>query len=81
MSNRGIVPRFWNSPKGKYKMWETIADCLKDIIQRPGTPNKTYIIDMQDGSRYYEPAAFAGLDTNVGAHWGEADAKVPYWAN
>lgn len=61
-------------------MWETIAGCLKDIIQRPGTPSKTYIIDMQDGSRHYDPAAFAAKDMTWGANWGEADAKALHYA-
>ena len=62
---------FWNSSKGKYRMWDVIASCLKKIIQRPSTASKTYIIDMQDGTKYYEPAAFIPKDKNTGANWGE----------
>jgi len=57
-------------------MWDIIASCLKTIVQQSNTPSKTYIIDMQDGTRHYEPAAYIARDKNRGANWGEGDAKV-----
>jgi hypothetical protein len=76
----GSWDRFWNSKSGKHRMWEVLTECLEELIDSASTPEAMYIIDKQDGTRSYFPVAAKAIDHNVGANWGEADAKASHYA-
>lgn len=76
----GSWDRFWNSKKGKARMWEVIQECIETIVQQSWVPRSVYIIDKQDTSKLYLPSAFEPKDKTFGANWGEADTKSLHYA-
>lgn len=63
-------PRLWNSAGGKAKLWEVIADCIRDKVLRFAAPNTQYVIDPPRGPVWSYPA---GIEKNH--NYGEADSK------
>lgn len=71
--------RFWNSAKGKSRLWDIVEQCLVDIIQT-WAPSKCYIIDSQDGRRSFYPSSLRYIKYENIPSYGEGDTKTVLYA-
>ena len=60
----------WNSAAGKARLWEVVAECIRDKIMRCAAPDTTYVVDPPAGDVWSCPP---GVIRNH--NYGEADAK------
>ncbi len=71
---------FWNSAKGKFAIWNAVEASIKQyLIQGRGRKGVQYIIDCQDGSRWYYPAPLRPIEMPL-TNYGEGDTKCLMWS-
>lgn len=75
-------PKFWNSSRGKAKLWSTIQDCIKYVLQYEGGARRgvQYIIDTVENKRWCFPAPIRPISMPP-TTYGEGDLKSIAWAN